>query len=312
MGPGPTPVNRFTDRLLGYWLLCRLCRRLLFVIPPKLSDLLELSWRGDESLELYMASLGFELATDAFSATHRRPQTFRELQMSAEANPAPTEPPAPVFRKVNPNPRKNVATVDIKNLQITQNGGTALRGQRPVVFLDIDDVLCIHRNFNTRHVLAALTGDEGVDADEVWQQIFHRHAVENLRELDDEFRPWYVVSSSWTLHLTREQLCAAFVATGLSFVADNLHKHWCTPRDDDSYRLVEIDAWLDLHAWRGTQLLAPAPFLIIDDELSGQSLVGSHVEQRTVLCDASTGFLYPQLRAARKILGTSQERNDGS
>lgn len=196
-----------------------------------------------------------------------------------------------------------MATVDIKDLQITKNGGIALRGQRPIVFLDIDDVLCIHRNFNTRQVLAALAGDPAVDADEVWQQIFHPHAVENLRKLDDEFRPFYVISSSWTLHLTQVQLCAAFAATGLNFVAENLHEHWCTPRDDDSYRLIEIEAWLD-HAWRNTRLLAAAPFLIIDDVRSGESLVASHVEQRTVFCDASVGFLYPQLSAARKILAS--------
>lgn len=224
--------------------------------------------------------------------------------MSAEANPARTELPAPVFRKIRHKPRKTVAIVDIKDRQITQNGDTARSDQRPIVFLDIDDVLCIHRNFNTRQVLAALAGDEAVDADEVWQQIFHRHAVENLRLLNDEFRPLYVISSSWTLHMSREQLCAAFAATGLNFVAENLHEHWRTPRDDDSYRLVEIEAWLNLRVWRGTRLLAAAPFLIIDDVRSGESLVASHVEQRTVFCDASVGFLYPQLSAARKILAS--------
>ena len=196
-----------------------------------------------------------------------------------------------------------MAVVDIKDLQFTQDDHTARPGQRPIVFLDIDDVLCIHRNFNTRQVIAVLAGDPAVDADEVWQQIFHRHAVENLRQLDDEFRPWYVISSSWTLHLTREQLCATFAATGLGFVSENLHEHWCTPRDDDSYRLVEIDAWLDAHTWHGSRLLAQAPFVIVDDELSGQSLVGSHLEKRTVFCKASSGFLYPQHQAARAILG---------
>ena len=200
-----------------------------------------------------------------------------------------------------------MATFDIKNLNATQLGPMSCHGQRPLVFLDIDDVLCVHRTLNTKDVLAVLAGDETVDASSVWQQIFHRHAVENLRQLDDEFRPWYVISSSWTLHLTREQLCATFAATGLDFVSENLHEHWCTPRDDDSYRLVEIDAWLDTHAWRGSRLLAQAPFVIIDDEVSGQSLVGSHLDGQTVFCDASAGFLYPQLSAARKILASEVE-----
>ena len=204
-----------------------------------------------------------------------------------------------------------MATFDIKNLKATQPSQTPRHGQRPLVFLDIDDVLCVHRTLNTKDILAVLASDETVDASSVWQQIFHRHAVENLRQLNHEFRPLYVISSSWTLHLTQEQLCAAFGETGLAFVADNLHEHWCTPRDDNSYRLVEIDAWLDLHAWRATKLLATAPYVIIDDVLSGQSLVGSHLEEHAVFCDASEGFLYPQLQAARKILGASRGRNDG-
>lgn len=195
---------------------------------------------------------------------------------------------------------------DIANMKNKVPGNAPIAARRPVVFLDIDDVLCVHRTLNAKDVLAVLENDGTVDASTVWQQIFHRHAVENLRQLDDEFRPLYVISSSWTLHLSKEQLCATFAATGLGFVAESLHVHWCTPRDEDSYRLVEIDAWLDTHAWRGSRLLAPAPFVIIDDMLSGQSLVGSHLEEHTVFCEASGGFLYPQLKQAREILSAGR------
>jgi hypothetical protein len=74
-----TPVNRFTDRLQGYWLLCRLCHRPLFVIPPKFSEILDLAWRGDESLEQYMASIGFEFEHDDAEASNSRPRKFSEL-----------------------------------------------------------------------------------------------------------------------------------------------------------------------------------------------------------------------------------------
>lgn len=168
----------------------------------------------------------------------------------------------------------------------------------PVVFLDIDDVLCVHRTMNTREVLAALADDETVDAAAVWQQIFHASARENLRQLHEEFEPLYIVSSSWTLHLNHEQLCQVFRLTGLEFVADNLHKHWQTPRDEgNSYRLVEIEAWLDTHA-----LMTPVSFLIIDDVISGQSLIGSHLEDQCVLCEAWAGFMFKQLAHARSIL----------
>ncbi len=195
-----------------------------------------------------------------------------------------------------------MATIEIDNLRATQADHAARPDQRPVVFLDIDDVLCVHRTLNTRQVLAVLAGDETIDAAEVWQQIFHRHAVENLRQLHNEFRPWYVISSSWTLHLSREQLSVTFKATELGFVADNLHMAWCTPRDEDSYRLVEIDAWLDTSKRHGSRQLVPAAYVIIDDVLSGQSLVGSHLEGHTVFCEASSGFLFPQLNTAREIL----------
>lgn len=175
--------------------------------------------------------------------------------------------------------------------------------QRPVVFLDIDDVLCVHPTVNTRQVLAALTGDETANATEVWQQVFHAAARENLRQLHAEFAPWYVISSSWTLHLTREQLCETFLRTELEFVAENLHEHWQTPRDDDSYRLVEIDAWLDTHA-----LVAPVAYVILDDLVSGQSIPGSHLEDHAVLCDAWIGFTHPKLRTAQKIFRTQLSR----
>lgn len=172
--------------------------------------------------------------------------------------------------------------------------------RRPLVFLDIDDVLCVDRTLNTRQVSAALAGDVTVNADEVWKHIFHAAAVENLRQLHAEYGPDYVVSSSWTLHLSREQLCATFQLTGLDFVAENLHQFWCCPRDEGSCRLWEIEAWLDTHLPKGAM-----PFVIIDDVISGGSLVGSDLETHTVFCNASAGFMYPQLQAARKILSAN-------
>lgn len=173
----------------------------------------------------------------------------------------------------------------------------AMNHNRPVVFLDIDDVLCVHQTLNTREVLAALACEISTSVEATWEHIFHLAARHNLLQLHEEFFPWYVISSSWTMHLSKEQFCEVFSKTGLDFVKENLHKEWCTLRSDDSYRMSEIDAWLDLH-------LHPAigAILILDDELSGQSLVGSHIEEQTVFCDESEGFLYPKLVAARKIL----------
>lgn len=175
--------------------------------------------------------------------------------------------------------------------------------QHATIFLDIDDVLCVHRNFNTCQVLAALTGDVSILPETIWEEIFHANARQNLWQLHEEFHPRYVISSSWTLYLSREQLCDVFQKTGLWFVAENLHDIWCTPRSADSYRMTEIENWLDM------QMYTNGPVLILDDELSGQSLVGSHLEAQAVLCDESAGFLHPNLVAAREIL---HRQSDGA
>lgn len=58
-----------------------------------------------------------------------------------------------------------------------------------IIFLDIDDVLCIHQRFNNRDVLAALAGDSTVSAGRVFTEIFHPVACYYLRELHTELLP---------------------------------------------------------------------------------------------------------------------------
>lgn len=168
---------------------------------------------------------------------------------------------------------------------------------RAVVILDFDDVLAVHREYTSSQVLAAFKSSTLDATPAMWDHIFHYSARTNLRTLHDEFTPKYVISSSWTLHFDRAQICEVLRRTGLEFVAENLHQDWCTPREEGSYRLTEIDGWLDMHA-----LGTPLPFVILDDLLSGQSLPGSHLEERAVLCDAWIGFTHPKLRSAQKIL----------
>jgi len=76
---GRRPVNQFMDRLMGYCLLCWICRRPLFVSPPRLSDILAMAWRGDNSFELYLKSAGFEFEPDDASAGNSRQRKFSEL-----------------------------------------------------------------------------------------------------------------------------------------------------------------------------------------------------------------------------------------
>jgi hypothetical protein len=168
---------------------------------------------------------------------------------------------------------------------------------KPLVFLDFDDVLAVHREHDSRRVESAFKEGTLDHVPELWQWLFHYSARTNLQALHDEFNPEYVISSSWTLFLDRPQIVEVLRRTGLEFVADNLHREWRTPRKQESYRLTEIDDWLDLN-----NLVAPRPFVILDDELSGQSIPGSHLEERAVLCEAWVGFTHPKLKLAQQII----------
>lgn len=176
------------------------------------------------------------------------------------------------------------------------------RVRRPLVFLDIDDVLRLHPTLNARQALAAILGDQSTDPQYVWQNIFHAAASENLRLLDLEFSPLYVISSSWTGRLNRDQICETFTRTGLQFVANNLHERWCTLRWAESSRFAEIHAWLDANWLHSHKLALLPPFVILDDVRSGASLIGSHLHHMTVLCNEAGGFMFPQLRTAQHIL----------
>lgn len=168
---------------------------------------------------------------------------------------------------------------------------------RPLVFLDFDDVLAVNRIHNSTQVLFAFKNNALEDVPELWQWVFHYSARTNLQTLHEEFHPEYVISSSWTGFLSRDQIVEVLRRTGLEFVADNLHREWRTPKESGSYRLTEIESWLDSH-----NLLVQRPFVILDDELSGQSIPGSHLEARAVLCDAWVGFTHPKLILAQQIL----------
>ncbi|WP_426116767.1 HAD domain-containing protein [Massilia sp. PWRC2] len=173
---------------------------------------------------------------------------------------------------------------------------TSANSIRPLLLLDFDDVIVLDARYISYQVRECFRRGE-MDWHELWAGLVDVTAARNLRALHDEFAPIYVISSSWASFLDRMQICEVLRRTGIELVAENLHAEWRTPREDGSYRLTEIDGWLDKHAL-GNRL----PYVILDDQLSGQSLPGSHLEERTVLCDAWIGFTHPKLRSAQKIL----------
>jgi len=143
------------------------------------------------------------------------------------------------------------------------------QGVVPILFLDIDDVICMNSPYGGFDAIAAVKGGH-VNSARVYQALFDPSAISALKqvhaEMDSDLR--YVISSTWRESFSRAQLEVVFRRTGLGFVADCLHEgdRWCTPpKFGRSRRVNEIAEWLDRHH-RGE------PFAIVDDTCSGASL----------------------------------------
>ena len=161
----------------------------------------------------------------------------------------------------------------------------------PIVFLDIDDVLCINDPYGGSDALDAVEGRHA-EPDRVLREIFAmqtKRVLETLhKEMGGNLR--YVISSSWRRAFSREQIVRVFTTAGLGFVVACLHDQWETPRKLwPTERIEEIQWWLQEHH-RGE------PFVVLDDEYSGESLAGvcddlDHpLAERVVLCRIGVGL----------------------
>jgi len=168
---------------------------------------------------------------------------------------------------------------------------------RPLVFLDMDDVLCLDDVYHSGQMLKIFQ-QKIADYPEIWERLVDAGAAENLRQLHDEFNPVYVISSTWATYLNREQMCDALTRTQLQFVVENLHAEWRTPRALSSSRRDEIDWWLEAHR-------EPCqPFIIIDDSWSGTGLAHSPFagNGNVILCKSGFGFTKKKLKEACRQL----------
>jgi hypothetical protein len=171
---------------------------------------------------------------------------------------------------------------------------------RPIVFIDMDDVLVVSREYTSYQVITTFKLNAVSDWPELWAGLILPEARANLAILHVEFTPQYVVSSSWASHLGREQMCEVFYRTGLQFVADNLHEQWKTLQSQGRSRSMEIEDWIAQH--RHGQ-----PILVLDDRLSGESLAESILSKQgcVILCEPSKGFVAEKLAEAQKRLRTA-------
>ena len=162
----------------------------------------------------------------------------------------------------------------------------------PTLFLDIDDVLCLNKEFSGHDVIDVIEGRHP-DPSAVYRGVFDPRATAALKQMHDALggRLRYVVSSTWRYFFNRGQMATIFRATGLSFVADALHPAWrtATTINRDSQRADDIETWLDYcHAGEA--------FAIVDDSWSGYSLKPALVfprhwlAGRVVLCQTEVGL----------------------
>jgi hypothetical protein len=169
---------------------------------------------------------------------------------------------------------------------------------RPIVFLDMDDVLTISREHTIYQLMDIFKSQDFDGYPELWSSLVFAEGRANLEVLDIEFSPQYVISSNWSNHLSREQMEVIFRRTGLTFVADSLHKHWTTPKGTGSARVTEIESWIDRHAQ------SSQPMLVLDDHESGWNLHESSLDKKgcVVLCEPWIGFIADKLLEAQKLL----------
>ncbi|HAL37828.1 MAG TPA: hypothetical protein DCP03_06790 [Polaromonas sp.] len=163
----------------------------------------------------------------------------------------------------------------------------------PVLFLDIDDVLCLSDPFGGFDAIDAIRSKHP-RPELVFRHLFHLPAVDVLKSVHEKLECWvrYVITSTWRQHLTRSQFSEIMRRSGLGFVADNLERkgRWSTVVWPERTRLNEIAEWLQRHG-KGE------PFVVVDDTFSGQALATARqyadgpFHRRIVLCDENVGLL---------------------
>jgi len=183
-------------------------------------------------------------------------------------------------------------------MQAVNPVGEPLTIPRGLLLLDIDDVLCQSQPFGGYHALGALWRPSEEPKD-IWEKLFHPPAVAALQHLMRECAPQVVLTTSWLCIMDRQHLVEVFQRTGLSAVAESLHAQWAAPQDLGVSRHGAISKWLEGNH-RGE------PLLILDDTLSGESLIDSVWDAggHQLLCEVDIGFHAGLLPAAIKALRT--------
>ncbi len=165
---------------------------------------------------------------------------------------------------------------------------------RPLLLLDLDDVICLNRPYGGYDV-----------AQKAWpsdllQLLWHRPALDVLEPLVREFQPHIVVTSSWLRLMLLPSIGELFRASGAHWLADSLHPDGEALQASGKTRLDAVDVWLASHH-------NEEPYVILDDSLSGTGLSGSRHDRagRVVMCQVEVGLLPTHAERVRWALGTA-------
>lgn len=156
---------------------------------------------------------------------------------------------------------------------------------RPIVFLDIDDVICLNTPYGGHHLTHS---PRPLD---LYQRLWAPEAVRVLSKVIEDHDPLFVITSSWMRLIDDASFDPLFRATGLPSLADRLHTKTTAPQAFGQSRAAAIDAWLTANG--------QSTHVILDDHESGTGLAG---RPEAILCEVGVGLQEHHRHAIRSIL----------
>lgn len=178
-----------------------------------------------------------------------------------------------------------------------------MRSHRPtVIFLDFDDVICLndpYGGYDAKRALAQQDSSQNQHNFEIWSKLFDAKAKANLRAINEEFSPQYVLSTSWVGIFEKYEIVEVLKRTGLDFVVEGMHQTWATPKNSPrGMRSVEISNWLRLHPEFANS------WVVVDDKLSGSGFKHWSRESlsKVILCQEGVGLQEPEVAKLKTVL----------
>jgi hypothetical protein len=187
---------------------------------------------------------------------------------------------------------------------------------RPVLFLDFDDVICLNSTCGGYDAFEAMALIEEYPTlapekfQNLWEELFDANAKKYLKAIHDIWDPWFVLSTNWCRVAKKEELIEILNRSGLDFVVENLHSSWATPR-----RMHPDIRAGEIRSWHRANPGFENSWVVLDDELSGVGLSEWPIPAESpfiVLCRESIGLTeveYKKLRTAFQLRANSHLSN---